>query len=184
MSPPRRQPDERHRPADPPKVAVSACLLGHAVRYDGGHKHAGSLLAQLDPFVSWVPICPEVGAGFGTPREPVHLERRHGRLRVLGNHSGADGTEAMESFARREIQRLRELGIAGCVLKARSPSCGLHDVRHEGETPRADGRGLFAERLTEALPGLPVADEVELREPAALDRFLVGVGGRSPAGEP
>ena len=55
------------------RLGVSACLLGNEVRYDGGHKRNPFLTDLLGPFVEWVPICPEVEAGFGTPREAMHL---------------------------------------------------------------------------------------------------------------
>ena len=56
-----------------PRVGISRCLLGDEVRYDGGHKRDTILIATLGSLVEWVPVCPEVEAGMGTPREPIHL---------------------------------------------------------------------------------------------------------------
>ena len=56
-----------------PRVGISQCLLGDEVRYDGGHKRDVFLTDVLAPFVEWVPVCPEVEAGLGTPREAMHL---------------------------------------------------------------------------------------------------------------
>ena len=87
------------------RLGVSACLLGNEVRYDGGHKRNAVLTDLLGPFVEWVPICPEVEAGFGTPREAMHLvtdgsgvrlltvriaARRHRSARTGGGHPVAD----------------------------------------------------------------------------------------------
>jgi len=60
------------------------------------------------------------------------------------------------------------------VLKARSPSCGPGSVlvHHADGDPTATGRGLFAEALASAMPGLPMEDEESLADPATRDSFL------------
>src|SRR5437899_3341862 len=58
----------------PLRLGISACLLGQAVRYDGGHKRDPFLAETLGRFVEWVPVCPEVELGLGVPREPIRLE--------------------------------------------------------------------------------------------------------------
>src|SRR5918994_7519218 len=73
-----------------PRVGISACLLGEKVRYDGGDKRHGLLLDVLGRRVMWVPVCPEVEIGMGTPREPVQLVRRAGGVRLLTTHTGID----------------------------------------------------------------------------------------------
>jgi len=156
-----------------PRVAISACLLGEAVRWDGQEKRAPALLAALGPHVEWVPVCPEVGAGFGVPREPIHLERVGDRVRVLSNETRRDVTPALDAFADHEIARLRGLGVCGLVLKSRSPSCGLYDtpIAEAGDMP-ALGAGHFAFCATGAEPTLPFADENELGDAAACAQFL------------
>ena len=136
-----------------PRVGVSSCLLGNAVRWDGGHKRDGLLLDVLAPYVEWVPVCPEVEAGMGTPREPVKLARVAGELRVLGNDSGEDWTRVLGAFAARRVRALEGGDLSGYVLKARSPSCGLADVEvwQPNGSARRDGRGVFAYRRLRAL---------------------------------
>ncbi|OLD64465.1 MAG: hypothetical protein AUI47_05820 [Acidobacteria bacterium 13_1_40CM_2_68_5] len=56
------------------RVGISACLLGQAVRYDGGHKRDSIIIEALGCLFEWVPVCPEVEAGLGVPREPLALE--------------------------------------------------------------------------------------------------------------
>ena len=56
------------------KLGISACLLGEEVRYDGGHKRDRYLTDTLGRYVEYVPVCPEVEAGFGIPRETMHHE--------------------------------------------------------------------------------------------------------------
>ena len=56
-----------------PRVGVSSCLLGEEVRFNGGHKRFRFLTDELAPFVDWVPYCPEIEIGLGTPREAIRL---------------------------------------------------------------------------------------------------------------
>jgi len=67
-----------------PKVGVSACLLGHKVRYDGGHKRNTFLTDSLDSHVEYVPVCPETAIGLSIPRPPIRLVGEPDRPRVIG----------------------------------------------------------------------------------------------------
>ncbi len=158
-----------------PRVGVSACLAGAPVRWDGRDKLDATLLDAFRDRVEWVPVCPEVELGLGVPREPIRLEGDPHHPRLVAPGSGRDLTGPMRDLARTRIAAIAAEGIAGYVLKARSPSCGLTDVpvvRRGAERP---GRGLFAQMLVEQLPGLPVAEEDDLRSAAARARFLARV---------
>jgi uncharacterized protein YbbK (DUF523 family) len=50
----------------PIRLGISQCLLGDPVRYDGGYRRDEFLVEVLGKIVEWVPVCPEVEAGFGT----------------------------------------------------------------------------------------------------------------------
>ena len=50
-----------------PKVAVSACLVGHQVRHDGRMVDTELLIPELNSSVEIIPFCPEVEIGLGTP---------------------------------------------------------------------------------------------------------------------
>ncbi|WP_204527134.1 DUF523 domain-containing protein, partial [Citrobacter cronae] len=54
-------------------VGISACLLGEAVRYDGGHKRLAFAVEELSPWVAFEPVCPEMGIGLPVPRPALHL---------------------------------------------------------------------------------------------------------------
>ena len=161
-----------------PRVGISACLLGEPVRWDGGHKREPSLVEALGPFVEWVAVCPEVEAGFGVPRPPLRLEGSPHAPRMVVVATGEDKTPAMDAFCRARAAALADLALDGFVLKARSPSCGLRDVPvfARGDGVAAPGSGLFARALLARFPNLPVADEDELRDPAARSRFLARLG--------
>jgi uncharacterized protein YbbK (DUF523 family) len=157
------------------RVGISACLLGQEVRYDGGHKRAGFLVDAFGQSVEWVPVCPEVEAGFGTPREPVQLSRDDGALRLVTVTTRRDLTAPMDEFMRRHLPELRLEELSGYILKANSPSCGPGQVEifdGDGVTHVQSGRGLFAEALIRQFPALPVEDEGRLADPRLLDDFI------------
>ena len=155
------------------KVAISACLLGHPVRYDGGHKRADALLSALDAHVQWIPFCPEEELGLGVPREPIRIERSIGALRLLGVDSRRDHTAAMQAFASRRVDDLLAQGICAAIFKSRSPSCGLNGVAvHEDDSSTAKGRGFFAAALAAHCGGMPMAEEEELNDPERREAFI------------
>ena len=65
------------------RLGISSCLLGQRVRYDGGHQQDRSLAGTLGRLFDLVPVCPEVEAGLGVPREPMRLVGGPGRLRLI-----------------------------------------------------------------------------------------------------
>jgi len=170
-----------HNSPAQPTVAISACLVGELVRYDGGHRHNPLLATDLAPHVRWLPLCPEVGAGLGTPRPPVSLYTSDTGLRMMTRDNGTDHTDAMAEYITQQITRLKNAGIAGCILKARSPSCGVGDVPHfDGEEVSKLGSGLFAEAMQKTFANLPIATEAQLTSVQLCNDFVQRV--RSFAG--
>jgi len=171
---------------DRPRIGISSCLLGQPVRFDAGHKRDPFLVETFGPHVEWVPVCPEVEAGFGTPRETMRLvltepQRRKPRQRfdprgiaLVLNEQGTDVTERLVSYSRRKAEKLAHERLSGYVLKKDSPSCGMERVKvypPEGRAVRA-GRGLFAEALMARLPNLPVEEEGRLGDPRLRENFI------------
>lgn len=105
-------------------VLVSACLLGDAVRYDGGSK-----AVQHPVLARWlnegrvVRVCPELAGGLPVPRPPA--ERRG--LRVLTN-TGVDVTAEFADGAEHALRLAQRVGATVAVLKENSPSCGSHQI--------------------------------------------------------
>ena len=161
-----------------PRVGISRCLLGDEVRYDGGHKRDALLISTLGALVEWVPVCPEVEVGMGTPREAIDLiESDDGvpagqaRVCLLGVESRTDWTGRMTTWSAEQVRTCADLD--GYVLKSDSPSCGLQDVRVHGSAGVARvGRGLFAEALVRMLPDLPMEEERRLHDQSLRDDFL------------
>ncbi len=160
--------------AAPLRLGISSCLLGQEVRFDGGHKRDRFLADTFGAFVEWVPICPEVEAGFGTPREAMRLVDRDGRLRLVTVKTHVDLTEQLERSAQKRVTKLDAAGLSGYVLKKDSPSCGLFRVKVYAEhgVPARSGRGLFATALTTRLPHLPVEEEGRLEDPRLRENFI------------
>ena len=163
-----------------PRIGISQCLLGAEVRYDGGHKRDPFLVETFGRFVEWVPVCPEVEIGMGTPREPIHLVASPDgvpsgdhRVRLLGVRSQHDWTRDMDQWRRMRVRELVRENLTGYVLKKDSPSCGLERVRvqRNGAVSRT-GRGLFAQALLDAFPNLPIEDEGRLHDPRLRDNFV------------
>ena len=157
------------------RVGISSCLLGQEVRFDGGHKRDRFLTDTFGRFVEWVPVCPEVEAGFGTPREAMRLVDVDGRLRLLTVRTQADLTARLDAYAKRRVDELEELEeLSGYVLKSDSPSCGLERVKVYGRStaPKRSGTGLFAAQLRRRYPFLPLEEEGRLTDPRLRENFI------------
>ena len=152
---------------DRPRIGISACLLGEHVRYDGGDKRNAWLVDDLGPRVEWVPVCPEVEAGFGTPREPMKLVRggETGTV-IVTTRPRHDLTATLRRFSERRVDELAAAGLNGYVLKAGSPSCAIES------TADVAGPGLFSDALMRRMPELPVADEQQLADADVRRRFV------------
>ena len=100
----------------PLRVGISTCLLGEEVRWDGGHKRSRFLTDILGSFVEWVPVCPEVELGLGTPREPIRLEGSVEAHRLVGTKSKDDHTGPMARYAKTRARQLVDEALCGYVL--------------------------------------------------------------------
>lgn len=156
-----------------PRIGVSSCLLGASVRYNGGHSRSRFLTDELGPHVDWLPICPEAEIGLGVPRPSLHLRRREEGDRIISGRDGVDHSEEIAGTADRHLSRLRDLD--GYVFKNKSPSCGLFALPvfdEDGGRVDGKGRGVFARRLTDLLPGLPVEEQGRLMDPVLRELFV------------
>ena len=147
-----------------PRVGVSSCLLGEPVRFNGGHSRSRFLADELGPYVDWVPYCPEIEIGLGTPRETLRLTV-DGRL--VSRSGGAEHTAAMAGLP-------LPAGLDGYVFKAKSPSCGIHGIPRYGASGQpADhyrGQGVRAWMIAR-FPLLPTEDEGRLNDAVLREEF-------------
>lgn len=146
-------------------VAVSACLAGEKVRYDGADKLSPAH-PLLNAELNLVAVCPEQGAGLGVPRPPVQLVEHGGHISALGRDNRAlDATAALENFAAQSLSQLRNASpLCGYLWKSRSPSCGFNSTpifAAAGNEIRR-GSGIQAAYFQRHLPHLSYCEETEL----------------------
>ena len=156
-------------------VGISACLLGDAVRFDGGHKRLAFAADELAPWVRFEPVCPEMAIGLPTPRPALRLVKVEDDELQLRFSDGREGdlTDAMRDFTRQRIARFEQL--CGYIVCAKSPSCGMERVRvyePEGKNNRKAGRGIYTRLLMETFPWLPVEEDGRLHDPHLRENFV------------
>jgi uncharacterized protein YbgA (DUF1722 family)/uncharacterized protein YbbK (DUF523 family) len=156
------------------RLGISTCLLGQNVRYDGGHKLDRFLTDTLGQYVEYVPVCPEVECGFGTPREAFRLVGDPESPRFVTFRTHQDYTERMMQWAKRRVIELEREGLCGFIFKSNSPSSGMERVKVYGEKrmPVKKGRGIFARIFIEYFPLVPVEDEGRLHDPTLRENFV------------
>lgn len=120
------------------KIAVSACLLGHNVRYDGSNKQNNELLKLLKNS-EVIPICPEVLGGLNIPHLPCEINGNQ-----VINSNKDDVTKYFKSGSLLAYEKIQ--GCDFVILKTKSPSCGyrkIYDGSFSGKL--IDGNGIFAQ---------------------------------------
>ncbi|MGI6755026.1 MAG: purine-nucleoside phosphorylase [Atopobiaceae bacterium] len=124
------------------RVIISECLLGIPCRYDGKAKPK-TAVQQLAEKVEVVGVCPETASGLKVPRPPA--EQRSGRVYLK---DGSDVTQAFELGAERSLKKVHKQPAPLAVLKAKSPSCGVHHIYDGSFTGTlVEGWGIFARQL-------------------------------------
>jgi len=169
-----RSPGATAEAQERPRIGISACLVGQAVRYDGGHRRDRFLTDTLGKFVEWVPVCPEVECGLPIPRESMHLEGDSESPRLVTTRTHIDHTERMLRWARKRLGELAAEDLCGFVFKTNSPSSGMRGIKvyGKGRMTRKVGVGLFARAFMERFPLLPVEDEGRLHDAGLRETFV------------
>ena len=153
-------------------IGISSCLLGQAVRYDGGHKRDAYINGTLSEYFDFHPFCPEVEIGLGTPRPTIHLVKVDGTLRCVGiKDTEIDVTERLRLHA--EQKKALHAELCGYILKNNSPSCGMERVKvYEGIQSHKDGVGIYAQEMMRLNPLLPVEEEGRLGDAGLRENFI------------
>jgi uncharacterized protein YbbK (DUF523 family) len=146
-----------------PAILVSACLLGVRCNHKGAANPSTAVQALGDTH-RLVPICPETMGGLPTPRPAAELQP-DGRV---VNARGDDVTDAYRRGAEATVAVASTMGITDAVLKARSPSCGCHEI-YDGTFSRTtvSGEGVTASALRAA--GVRVRSEEDVEAAGTLD---------------
>lgn len=161
-----------------PLLAVSSCLLGDKVRYDGGHKRSPFVESVLAQHVDYEKVCPEMGIGLPVPRRTIHLVQGAEGIKLcqVDDHS-IEHTEQMRAFAQQQLARLSP-NISGYILKSKSPSCGYQRIKlykDSGEPLEAKAQGLYTTEWAQYCPALPMEDEGRLNDAPLRENFITRV---------
>ena len=156
-----------------PTIVVSKCLEFDACRYNG-QRIPDEFVSKLHEYVEFIPVCPEVEIGLGTPRETIrvvlHGEERH----LIQPASGRDVTEEMSGFTDQYLSSLPD--VDGFILKSRSPSCGIKDVKvySAGDMPAIlhKGSGFFGGAVSDRFIGAAFEDEGRWKNFKIREHFL------------
>jgi uncharacterized protein YbbK (DUF523 family)/uncharacterized protein YbgA (DUF1722 family) len=155
-----------------PVVVISRCLGLGACRYDGAAVEF-PYVRQLKPWVTLIPVCPEMEIGLGVPRDKIILVWQSGGKQTLYQPAtGKNLTRPMMQFSRRYVSDLipgrgdshLSSKCDGFILKSKSPSCGLGTTKLFGKASldaRVVGRtsGIFAAEIEGRLPDAAIIDE-------------------------
>ncbi|MDR6916448.1 uncharacterized protein YbgA (DUF1722 family)/uncharacterized protein YbbK (DUF523 family) [Pseudomonas sp. 3296] len=167
----------RDQPATRPKIAISACLMGAEVRYNGGHKESRLCSRTLADHFDFVPVCPEVAIGLGIPREPIRLVGNPLHPEAVGSvNAELNVTRPLKEYGQTMAGQLSD--ICGYIFMQKSPSCGLERVKvyqANGVPVEGGGRGLYAEAFCALHPDLPVEEDGRLNDPVLRENFLTRV---------
>lgn len=139
----------------PPKILLSACLADFNVRYNASSKTViDSTLQQWKNQGQLVVCCPELAAGFSTPRPPAEIAAAANGAKVIAGSArvvdaqGDDVTDLYLLGAQLALDTARLHGCQFALLSDRSPSCGsqtIYDGSFGGQTQ--PGSGVTAELL-------------------------------------
>lgn len=158
------------------RVAVSECLIGRRVRWNGEHNGDTWPRHRLEKVFTLVGICPEVGIGMGVPRDPIQLVGGASAPRVVAvDNPNRDYTDRLMGYASEVAGVLED--VHGYVFADRSPSCGLAGVKvfaEDGSFERV-GRGVYSSTVVDAHPDLPVVDAETLDDDEVLLDFVLAV---------
>ena len=139
------------------KIIVSACLLGENCKYNGGNNFDANVAAFVET-KEVIRVCPEVLAGLGIPR--ITIEIKDG---IVTRKDGVVVDGAIRDAVAQILAQVKDQDIQCAVLKARSPTCGVHQI-YDGtfSGKLVDGAGVLAQALKDM--GYLVMDNEELEK--------------------
>ncbi len=156
-----------------PKIVCSRCLGFDSCRYDG-HMIRSDIVEALRNQVDFVTPCPETDIGLGIPRHPVRVLRSEEGMRLIQPSTDLEFTTGMKNFTNEFLRGLGE--IDGFILKSKSPSCGIGNVKIYGSEENlsnfSKGDGFFGGEVLRIFHLKAVEDETRLLNTKIRDHFL------------
>lgn len=162
-----------------PTILLSSCIEEKACRYDGSSTKS-DFVKKLKPYINDITVCPEVAIGLSTPRQALRIILTDGEEKLVFSKSGEDITEKMKVFSDAFIKELYYKNIHGAILKSRSPSCGIKDVKmysNYGKCPSLQKKtsGLFAAKFISEFKKIAIEDEGRLTNYNIREHFLTRI---------
>jgi uncharacterized protein YbgA (DUF1722 family)/uncharacterized protein YbbK (DUF523 family) len=156
------------------KIGISACLLGHNVRYNGGHCRDRFVTETLGQYVRFVPVCPEVECGLPIPRPTMHLRGDPESPRLITTKTKQDHTQRMVTWTKKRLDELAKEDLCGFIFKKNSPSSGMAKVKvfNDKGQPVKKGSGIFAGLFMKRFPLIPVEEDGRLNDPILRENFI------------
>ena len=159
-----------------PLIGISKCLEFDMCRYDGSRIN-NNFVRNMKEYVEFVPVCPEVGIGLGSPRKPIRLVTIDGKKNLYQPSSKKNLTEDMHDFGKNFAKSNSKLD--GFIFKRDSPTCGITDVRlyhklgeHVGYSKTS---GMFSEDVLKNFPNIVKEDEKRLNNISIRENFLTRI---------
>ena len=159
-----------------PLIGISKCLEFDMCRYDGSRIN-NNFVRNMKEYVDFVPVCPEVGIGLGSPRKPIRLVTIDGKKNLFQPSSKKNLTEDMHDFGKNFAESNSNLD--GFIFKRDSPTCGITDVRlyhklgdHVGYSKTS---GMFSEDVLKNFPNIVKEDEKRLNNISIRENFLIRI---------
>lgn len=163
-----------------PNILISSCIGDCKCRYDGSNAKS-EFVEKLEEYVNFTDVCPEVAIGLPIPRQALRIISPNGEEeRLVFSKTGEDITDKMEKFSNEFLDKLDRENLDGAVLKSRSPSCGIKDVKvykSFGKSSPASkkSKGTFAGCLIDRYEELAVEDEGRLTNYNIREHFLTRI---------
>lgn len=146
-------------------ILVSACLLGHKVKFNG-ESNANELLLKYNERGRFIAVCPECFAMLPVPRLPMEIQNGNGKKVLAGkarvaDENGMDTTNYLLEGADKILKIAETCHAQAAILKEGSPSCGVKRI-HSGHF---DGRKIKGQGVVTVLlmkHGLTVYSEKDI----------------------
>lgn len=162
-----------------PTVVISKCLEHGHCRYDSSQAKS-PFVKTLALYANLITVCPEVEIGLPIPREAIRVIKSDNEHKLVTSMSGQDISLRMKTYTDKFISEYSKKNIHGFILKSKSPSCGIKDVKvykAAGKSPSLEGKvsGFFGGMILDSFEGLAVEDEGRLTNYNIREHFLTRI---------
>lgn len=155
-----------------PKILISKCIEFDNCRFNG-QQISSEFVKKLKKHVEFKTICPELEIGLGVPRKAIRIVEKNDKKFLIQTETKKDVTKEMKTFSK---NFLKNLEIDGAILKSKSPSCGIKNVKiypsEKKSAPIKREQGFFGQAVTEKYTMYPIESEDRLRNHIIKEHFL------------